>query len=162
MEPKTILELKMLTGVSTSYTNLWWANALKRSIHDNDEGVPNFTLEVLTEKDIEVDTVRSKEGRYISYPTFREGKTIPKDGLYHLNVQGSNYMFVGWLEIGNEGREAAWWGQVGSDDVMTGVAGQGTPLMNNHFPEINDWHFAHHYLDSFPRNTTLAEILKKF
>lgn len=154
MEPQTILELKLLTGVTTSHANRWWADALRNSIEQNE----SFQLKVLTEKQLEVDTQRNKQGYYISYPCFRNS-AIPADGFYHLNVQGSNYMFVGWMIITNG--KAAWWGQTGSDHVMTGVAGHDVALAN-FFPEIDEWSFNFHYIDKWEKGTTLGQILKKF
>lgn len=159
MESSTILELFLLVGVSSSYTNMWWGNALRVAMHCNDLGIVINSLDVLTEEHIEVDVIRNKQGRLITFPTFRNG-VIPKDGIYHLNVQGSNYMFVGWMQINAD--QIAWWGQNGGDDVMAGIAGGGTPLMSNYFPDVLGWTNTFHYLDKFDKGTPLTHILKKF
>lgn len=155
MEPQTILELRLLKNVSSSYTNFWWGDMLRRSINSN----KSFDLKVLTEADMEVDIQRTNNGRYIPYPTFKN-MDIPADGMYHLNIQGSNYRFVGWIEI--EGQQAAWWGQTGNDDVAVGVAGQGQPCLGNFHNEIGNWITEFSYRDKWEKQTTLAQILKKF
>lgn len=116
------LALAIHSNVSSSYTNRWWAGMLRESVATNAQS----NLNVLTQDDVEIN-VAKKLDIYIDFP---ELKRHIDDGVYHLNIQGTSKVFIGWIQV-KEGT-AVWWAQNGSDNVCTGSLGDvsASGLMN--------------------------------
>lgn len=159
MDKFSILALSKLPFVTSSYSNRWWARALKRSIEING----NAELRTLTELQLQLEVAKAKD-EYIYYPVFPVGFK-PEPGLYHLNVQTSNMMFTGWMAI-NADNSAAWWGQGGGDSVNVGYAGHQNCVSNfdesDEFGDQIQWLGASHTKERFPGDVSIFDILKPF
>ena len=157
MHTLNTLSLFMLPSVPSSYSNMWWAQSLKQSIHVN----KSFGLKVLTEEHMSVDTALTRNNRYINYPVFN---TKVEPGFYHINISGSNYLFTGFINIADD-KNVFWWGTDATDRVFAGFAGD-PDLMENfregYAGEIIDWLGSFTYSDSYPRDKDIYHILKPF
>lgn len=156
MEPYIALNLSMLPSVPSSYSNMWWAESLKESIAINED----FGLKVLNEQHLALDTVMA-QGRYIPFPTFLE-KVEP--GFYHINVQGSNYMYAGFMHIISE-NEVFWWGTDATDRVYTGYLGHVDLFQDcevGYKSEMLNWLGAITYRDKYKLDENIYQILKPF
>lgn len=156
MEPYIALNLSVLSNVSTSYSNMWWAQSLKESIAINE----GFELKVLTESHLSLDTAMSN-GRYIPFPTFRE-KVEP--GYYHISYKGSSQMYSGFMHIVSE-NELFWWGTDASDRVFTGFVGHQDLYQDHNVgykSEMLNWLNNITYADKYKLGTNIFDILKPF
>lgn len=148
------LSLMSLPYVSSSYTNMWWSEALRLSTELNG----GHKLSVLTEEQVTVDVAKSGN-TYIPHPVFVDGFK-PTPGFYHLNVQGSSKSFVGWMWV-KEDDTIAWWGQSGNDAVNAGTIG-----VDACFPEWNtlisckNWIDGTRYVDKFPQERPVWDVLR--
>lgn len=156
MEPYIALNLSMLSNVSSSYSNMWWAESLKESIAVNE----NYGLKVLTEQHLTLDTVMS-QGRYIPFPTFN---TEVEPGYYHINIQGSTQMYTGFMHIISD-KEVFWWGTDATDRVYTGFVGH-CDLFQDHEVgyknEMLSWLNTITYVDKYKTDQDIYQILKPF
>ena len=157
MEPFNALLLFLLPNVPSSYSNMWWAQAIKESMSRN-EGV---NLRVLDETHLSMDRALTRDKQYISYPTFN---TCVEPGFYHINISASNHLFTGFINIVSND-EAFWWGTDATDKVFAGFAGH-TDKLNNHSNgytgEMINWLGSITYSDSFKLNQDIHHILKPF
>lgn len=156
MEPSITLNLSVLSNVSTSYSNMWWAESLKESIEIN----KGFELKVLTELNLSLDTAMS-QGRYIPFPTFLE-KIEP--GFYHISYKGSNQMYSGFMHVVDD-KEVFWWGTDASDRVFIGFVGPHDLFEEHHVgykAEMFNWLNNITYVDKYKTGNTIFDILKPF
>lgn len=156
MEPYIALNLSMLSNVSSSYSNMWWAQSLRESIAINED----YGLKVLTEEHLTLDTAMS-QGRYIPFPTFN---TKVEPGYYHINIQDSTQMYTGFMHIVSD-KEVFWWGTDTSDRVYTGFVGH-RDLFQDHEVgyknEMLNWLNAITYVDKYKTDQDIYQILKPF
>ena len=156
MEPFIALNLSMLSNVSSSYSNMWWAESLRESIAINED----FGLKVLNEQHLVLDTAMS-QGRYIPFPTFT---TKVEPGYYHINIQGSSQMYTGFMHVINE-HEVFWWGTDASDRVYTGFVGHSDLFQDHHTgykAEMLGWLNTISYSDKYKLDQVIYQILKPF
>ena len=159
MEKFSLLVLSKIPYVSSSYSNRWWAKALQRSIEINGDS----QLRTLTELHLQLEVAKSRN-EYLYYPVFVDHVDI-EPGFYHLNIQTSSHMFVGWMHIKKD-NSIAWWGQGGGDSVNVGCAGHQNCVVNfgeaDEFSDQIEWIGAIQYKDKYPPHTSIKEILKPF
>lgn len=148
-----VLKCFLLLNVGCSYSNMWWRDSLARSFAINQD----HTLRVLTEKHFDVDVVKPTPARYINLPALRNGEVL-EDGYYHLNIQTSAKMFVGFMWV--KGNSVVWWGQDNGDSVYAGMAGDHDACLSMLNPSILEWHHAATYSDQFQSAETFRDIIR--
>lgn len=150
------LKCTTISSVPSSYANLCWRDAVVLSTQLYGMSI----VKTLNEDTFEID-VMLKAGCYIDYPVVRSDSTLPADGFYHLNIQTTAKMFVGFMHISNN--NAVWWGQGVGDVIHVGQAGHVTHVMklieSPWYKPFHNWVGGISSSAVFPIDTTLAEIL---
>lgn len=157
MEKYSQLALMLLPFVPSSYSNRWWSLALQRSFQVHGD----HNLRVLNEEQLQIDVMKNGS-QWFDYPVFVDGFK-PEAGFYHLNVQTSHKMFIGFMEIQSD-ESIIWWASNGGDSIQVGRAGDSDRYLNDYrfeaYEEQLEWINAQHCFNNFPEGTTIYDILK--